>query len=126
MCIDVHVYSREMNSITTRAQAADACIEILDADFFRALCEPARLEIFRQLVLLGRSDIATIAEAMPQDRSVIARHLQTLERAGVVHAQAEGRHTFYEIDGSAIASRMEKIVGLMRTLVPLCCAGPAR
>lgn len=115
-----------MPAFTTRAQAADACIEILDADFFRALCEPARLEIFRQLVLVGRADIATIAEAMPQDRSVIARHLQTLERAGVVHAQTEGRHTFYEIDGPAIASRMEKIVGLMRTLVPLCCAGSAR
>jgi len=115
-----------MQAITTRAQAAEACIEILDADFFRALCEPARLAIFRQLVLLGRSDIATIAEAMPQDRSVIARHLQTLERVGVLHAQTEGRHTFYEIDGPVIASRMEKIVGLMRTLVPLCCAGPSR
>lgn len=115
-----------MKPITTRAQAADACVEILDADFFRALCEPARLDIFRHLVLVGRSDIATIAEAMPQDRSVIARHLQTLERAGVLHAQTEGRHTFYEIDGPTIASRMEKIVGLMRTLVPLCCAGPSR
>ncbi len=115
-----------MQPIATRAQAADACVEILDADFFRALCEPARLEIFRQLVLLGRADIATIAEAMPQDRSVIARHLQTLERAGVLHAQTEGRHTFYAIDGPAIASRMEKIMVLMRTLAPLCCAGPGR
>lgn len=115
-----------METITNRAQAADACVEILDADFFRALCEPARLQIFRQLVLLGRSDIATIAAAMPQDRSVIARHLQTLQRAGVLHAQTEGRHTFYEIDGPAIASRMEKIVDLVRTLVPLCCAGPGR
>jgi DNA-binding transcriptional ArsR family regulator len=115
-----------MQPITTRAQAADACIEILDANFFRALCEPARLEIFRHLVLVGRSDIATIAEAMPQDRSVIARHLQTLERAGVVQAQTEGRHTFYDIDGLAISSRMEQIVGLMRTLVPLCCASPSR
>ena len=115
-----------MNPITTRTQAADACVEVLDADFFRALCEPARLAIFRQLVLLGRSDIATVAEAMPQDRSVIARHLQTLERAGVLHVQTEGRHTFYEIDGPGIASRMEKIVDLMRTLVPLCCAGPSR
>ncbi|MEX1167558.1 MAG: metalloregulator ArsR/SmtB family transcription factor [Hydrogenophaga sp.] len=115
-----------MPAITARAQAANACTELLDADFFRALCEPARLEIFRQLVLVGRADIATIAEAMPQDRSVIARHLQTLERAGVVRAQSEGRHTFYEIDGPVIASRMEKIVGLMRRLVPLCCAGPER
>lgn len=108
---------------TTRAQAADACIEILDAEFFRALCEPARLQVFRQLVLLGRSDIGTIAQALPQDRSVITRHLQVMERAGLVQSQSEGRHTFYEIDGPTISGRMEQMVALMRTLTPLCCPG---
>ncbi|MES2948068.1 MAG: transcriptional regulator [Pseudomonadota bacterium] len=112
-----------MKKTSTRAQAADACIEILDAVFFRALCEPARLQVFRQLVLLGRSDIGTIAQALPQDRSVITRHLQVMERAGVVQSQTEGRHTFYEIDGPTIAGRIEQMVALMRTLVPLCCPG---
>ncbi len=112
-----------MKTPTTRAQAADACIEILDAEFFRALCEPARLQVFRQLVLLGRSDIGTIAQALPQDRSVITRHLQVMERAGVVQSQTEGRHTFYEIDGPSIAGRIEQMVVLMHTLVPLCCPG---
>jgi DNA-binding transcriptional ArsR family regulator len=111
-----------MYTPTTRLQAADACIEILDADFFRVLCEPARLQVFRQLILLGRSDIGTIAQALPQDRSVITRHLQVMERARVVKSQTEGRHTFYELDGLAITERMEHIVGLMRTLMPLCCA----
>ena len=104
-----------------RTEAANACMEILDTDFFRALCEPARIQIFRQLVLIGRSDIGTIAQDLPQDRSVIARHLQTMQRAGLLHAQIEGRHTFYEIDGPNITTRMEKIVGLMHALVPLCC-----
>lgn len=112
-----------MKPATTRAEAADACLEVLDADFFRALCEPARLAIFRQLIVLGKADVATIAAAMPQDRSVIARHLQVLERASVVRGHAQGRHTFYEIDGTAVVSRMEQMVGLLRTLVPLCCQG---
>jgi ArsR family transcriptional regulator, nickel/cobalt-responsive transcriptional repressor len=105
----------------TRIEAANICVEILDTDFFRALCEPARIKIFRQLVLNGRSDIGTIAEALPQDRSVIARHLQIMQRAGLLHSQTEGRHTYYEIDGPIIASRLDQIVGLMHTLVPLCC-----
>ncbi len=111
-----------MNQPTSRTQAADACIEILDTDFFRALCEPARIQIFRVLVLQGRSDIGSIAEAMPQDRSVIARHLQIMERAGLLRAQSEGRHTFYCIDGPTIAARVERISALIQTLVPLCCA----
>lgn len=112
-----------MSAPTSRTQAAYACIESLDADFFRALCEPARLQVFRQLVLVGRADIGSIAQTMPQDRSVIARHLQVLERAGVVQSQTEGRHTFYEIDGPSIISRLKQMVALMGALAPLCCAG---
>ena len=115
-----------MKKPETRAEAANACLEILDADFFRAMCEPARVQILRQLLLKGRSDIGTIAEDMPQDRSVIARHLQMMERAGLLRVQTEGRHRFYEIDGPSITSRMEQMVSLMRALVPLCCPGQTR
>lgn len=110
-----------MATPTTRQEAADACVEILDTEFFRALCEPARVQIFRELVLKGRADIGTIAQDLPQDRSVIARHLQTMERAGVVRAQTQGRHTFYEINGAVVAARLEGISQLVRSLVPLCC-----
>ena len=112
-----------MKKPQTRLDAANACIDILDTEFFRALCEPARISIFRELVLKGRSDIGTIAQALPQDRSVIARHLQTMERAGLVLSQTEGRHTFYEIDGPFIASRVDDMGKLIRALIPLCCPG---
>ncbi|MBX9913978.1 MAG: transcriptional regulator [Pseudomonadaceae bacterium] len=115
-----------MSQPNSRTQAADACVEILDTEFFRAFCEPARIEIFRVLILQGRSDIGSIAETMPQDRSVIARHLQTMQRAGLLRAQSEGRHTFYEINGPSIASRFSQINQLIQTLTPLCCgAGDA-
>lgn len=110
-----------MTVIDTRTQAADACAEVLDADFFKALCEPARIEIFRQLVLKGRADIGTIAHDLPQDRSVIARHLQTMQRAGLLKVQTEGRHTFYEIDGAAMIQNVEKMLTLLRSVVPQCC-----
>jgi DNA-binding transcriptional ArsR family regulator len=110
-----------MKTLTTRKEAAEACLESLDTEFFRALCEPVRIEILKQLMLEGRSDVGTIAEAMPQDRSVIARHLQLMERAGLLRAETEGRHTYYEIDGPAFVGRFEKITSLLKGLVPLCC-----
>ena len=113
-----------MKKPTSRTEAANACVEILDADFFRALCEPARTQIFRQLILKGRSDIGTIAEAMPQDRSVIARHLQTLHSAGLLRVQREGRHRYYEVDGSSIVRQLERLKHLMRGLASLCCPPP--
>jgi predicted transcriptional regulator len=112
-----------MNAPVTRKEAADACLAAMDTDFFRALCEPPRIEILKQLVLKGRSDVGTIAESMPQDRSVIARHLQLMERSGLLRAETEGRHTYYEIDGPAMVSRFEKITNLLKGLAPLCCPG---
>lgn len=112
-----------MKTPLTRTEAANACLKVFDTSFFRALCEPVRLDVFRQLVLKGRSDVGMVAQAMPQDRSVIARHLQLMERAGLLKVQVEGRHTLYEIDGPAMASRVERMATLLRTLVPLCCPG---
>lgn len=117
----MRIYTQFMQEIQTRLQAADACLEILNTDFFRALCEPVRIQIFRELVLKGRSDIGTIALDLPQDRSVIARHLQMMERAGLVHSLNEGRHTYYDIDGKNIVTRVSSISDLVRALVPLCC-----
>ncbi|MBI5257759.1 MAG: winged helix-turn-helix transcriptional regulator [Burkholderiales bacterium] len=113
-----------MATHTSREAVADACVQMLDTGFFRALCEPVRVEILRQLILKGRSDVNTIAAQMPQDRSVIARHLQLMERAGLLHTQTEGRHTFYEIDGPAIVSRMSGLARTLESLVPICCPRP--
>lgn len=110
----------------TREEVANACMEILDTGFFKALCEPVRVEILRQLILKGRSDVNTIAEAMPQDRSVIARHLQQMARVGLLHTETQGRHTFYEIDGPAIVARMSSVTSTLQSLVPMCCPPVAR
>ena len=105
----------------TRNQAADACTEIFDTAFFTALCEPVRVQLVRALVLEGKSDIQTLAENFSQDRSVISRHLQLMERAGLVVSEKIGRHQYFELDGPIIVERVEKILELCRALVPICC-----
>lgn len=115
-----------MSTPASRTKAANACLAVLDTALFRALCEPVRLEIFRQLVVRGRSDVGTIAQPMPQDRSVVARHLQLMERAGLLRAEVEGRRTFYEVDGPEIVRRIERISSALKTVVPLCCPGSKR
>ena len=57
-----------------------------------------------------------IAARLPQDRSVIARHLHQLAAAQIVKAKREGRHVFYEIDASAVAERLEGILAITRLL----------
>jgi DNA-binding transcriptional ArsR family regulator len=91
-------------------------VAVFDTGFFKALCEPARIGVLCELILLGRADIAAIAARLPQDRSVIARHLHQLAAAQIVKAKREGRHVFYEIDASAVAERLEGILAITRVL----------
>ena len=94
----------------SRQEAARQCVAVFDTGFFKALCEPARIAVLRELILLGRGDIAAIAAHLPQDRSVVARHLQQLAAAQIVRASKEGRHVFYQIDANSVAERLEGIL----------------
>ncbi len=104
-----------------REKAAKACVEVLDTTFFKALCEPARVALLREIVLKGRADVGTIAASAPQDRSVTARHLQVMERAGLLKSSSEGRNTFYDIDAPAILARLDQMTTLIRAVSAICC-----
>lgn len=100
----------------SRQAAARQCVAVFDTGFFKALCEPARIAVLRELILLGRGDIAAIADRLPQDRSVVARHLRQLAAAQIVKAEKEGRHVFYQIDARGVAERLEAILAITRLL----------
>ena len=104
-----------------RTRAARALREILTGQLFASLCEPVRIALVEFLTVHGRSDVATIAGALPQDRSVISRHLASLHDAGVVRRQKVGRQVFFEVDGTAVVERLEQILERFRRIVPLCC-----
>lgn len=107
----------------SRQVAARRCVAVFDTGFFKALCEPARIAVLRELVLLGRGDIAAVAARLPQDRSVVARHLQQLAAAHIVRAEKQGRHVFYRIDAGSVAERLESILATTRLLEAAMGAG---
>lgn len=107
--------------MTTRESAAATFVEVLDSDFLRALTEPARLELMKVLLLEGPLDIGSLAARVPQDRSVVSRHLKLLEHAGIVQVQRQGRHRIYALDGAAFVRTLEEILSTAKALTSLCC-----
>jgi DNA-binding transcriptional ArsR family regulator len=105
---------------TTSLQAVDELVQALDSRIFTALGEPVRAQILKFLVLHGRSDINTIAEQLPQDRSVISRHLSLMAKAGLLHATKETRHVYYSINGQAILQEFENIVDSIKNCLVDC------
>ncbi len=109
-----------------RSRSVDELVELLDSDFLRALTEPARLELLKVLLRHGPGDVGSIAAHLPQDRSVVSRHLKLLSEAGIVRARREGRHRIYEVDGPSFIGSFERVLGRARALAPVCCpAGPS-
>ena len=79
------------------------------------------MALLRQLAIDGPSDIGTVARHFSQDRSVISRHLQLMERAGLVHSRKVSRQVIYAIDGRALITRIEENLESLRRMVPECC-----
>lgn len=114
MNMDAETISRERNIL-------DELVEVLDSKFLKALSEPVRIEILKFVMRNGRTDIGTIAENMPQDRSVISRHLNLMQEVGILICEKVGRHRFYEINGRIFIERLEVITDLVRRCIPICC-----
>ncbi|MEN8133945.1 MAG: metalloregulator ArsR/SmtB family transcription factor [Thermodesulfobacteriota bacterium] len=102
-------------------QEVDDLVEALDSKMFKALTDPTRTLLLKYLLLNGRSDVSTIAAHMPQDRSVISRHLNMMAEAGLLVAKKETRHRFYKLKGEAFLHEFEAIVKNIRT-----CMGRVR
>ena len=63
--------------------------------------------LLKFLLLNGRADIATIANNMPQDRSVVSIHLNRMSEVGILRCENETRHVYYEIDGNVFLDKSE-------------------
>jgi DNA-binding transcriptional ArsR family regulator len=98
----------------SKVRAVDELVTVFDSKLFKSLGEPVRVQILKFLMLNGRADIGTIAEKMPQDRSVISRHLNLMHEAGILTCEKESRHMFYDVDGQAFMDKLENITGKIR------------
>jgi len=119
----VYLYAYIIGSMNEKKRAIEQAIASIEEPFFKALAEPSRLAVLQRLMMLGRADIAAIAEGLPQERSVVSRHLQCLNDAGIVCSQKVGRQVFYEVDGPAVVKRLEEILIKIKRIAPFCCPG---
>lgn len=104
-----------------KMESIDGLVDVFDFKLFKTLSEPVRLQIIKYILLNGRSDIGTIAEHMPQDRSVISRHLNLMHEAEILKCQKENRHMYYEINGQAFLEKLEMLTNKIRKVITECC-----
>jgi DNA-binding transcriptional ArsR family regulator len=85
-----------------------------------ALAHPARLQVFRALVVVGQPGLTpgTMAEALAMPAATLSFHLKELVHAGLVTQERAGRNLVYR----AAYDRMNSVLGY---LTAHCCQGAA-
>lgn len=89
----------------------------IDIDFFRIISEPVRSELLIYLASSGEMTIGEIAEKFPQNRSVISRHLDYLNRLGAVNRRKQGREVYYRSNNKLIVEKFEKATLNMKAVM---------
>jgi predicted transcriptional regulator len=91
----------------------------IDFDFYRALFDPVRSEIIVYLASHGRKNISEIAGEFTQDRSVISRHLELLNRCRIVSKTKVNRYIFYELNCAFIIGKFEETTQNLKRLIQM-------
>jgi ArsR family transcriptional regulator len=83
-----------------------------------ALAHPARLQVFRALVVVGKAGLTpgTMAGALEMPAATLSFHLKELVHAGLVSQERAGRNLVYR----AAYDRMNSVLGY---LTAHCCQG---
>lgn len=101
-----------------RLQCCDRAGELLEPDFFRALCDPTRLGVLLHLAELGEpATVSRVAECCTVDLSVVSRHLRVLRDAEIVSSEKRGKEVFYRLHYGSLAGTLRK----MADAIEACC-----
>jgi DNA-binding transcriptional ArsR family regulator len=72
---------------------------------FAALADPTRRRMIEALLRDGTTSVPELTAALPITRQAVAKHLTTLDHAGLVErAPAGGREVHYRLRGDALGS----------------------
>ena len=88
----------------------------LDADLFRALCDPTRLALLARLCMASTSMTVTeAAQGTGVHLSCVSRHLSKLGDAHVVQAEKRGREVSYRLDYGRLIGALRGLADAIET-----------
>lgn len=103
----------------TCCKELDTLTKELDTDFFKALADPARLNILLSLAKPEcKLTVSEVSECCPQSISVVSRHLKILKDGGILSSEKDGKEVIYHIKTGEVATRLRSLADALES----CCA----
>ena len=84
----------------------------VDDDLWSAVGDPTRRRML-DLLLTDRGGTATtLSGQLPVTRQAVSKHLDVLDRVGLVHARPAGRERRYEVDEAQLARAVAQLASV--------------
>lgn len=88
---------------------------VIDDDLWSAVGDPTRRRLLDQLLSDGDGTATSLSEHVPVTRQAVAKHLDVLDRAGLVHATPVGREKRYRLDEAQLARATAQLASVGAT-----------
>ena len=82
---------------------------VIDDDVWSAVGDPTRRRMLDQLLLDGDGTATSLSEHLPVTRQAVSKHLNVLDRAGLVHATSIGREKRYQVDDAQLSRAVDQL-----------------
>jgi len=82
------------------------------SEVFKALGDPIRLDIIRQIAAAGELAWSALEETLPVSKPTISYHIKTLVQAGLLTARKEGRNFYYTLRQDTLRQLVDEIWAL--------------
>ncbi len=87
----------------------------VDDALWSAIGDPTRRRILDLLLADGGGTASSLSRRLPVTRQAVAKHLDVLDRAGLVRSTTAGREKRCEVDAAQLARAADQLAAVGRT-----------
>jgi DNA-binding transcriptional ArsR family regulator len=98
-----------MNQTTPEKRLSPELMPMV-AEYFRALSEPARLQLLN-LLREGEYSVGELSQRVGSSTANTSRHLSTLARHGLITREGRGTSAFYKISDPSVFALCDLVCG---------------
>ena len=91
----------------------DSSLQALQADLFKAIAHPTRLEIL-QLLRSGERCVCEIFPALDIEQPNVSRHLSVLKKEGIVSSRKDGLKVIYRVNDESIYELLDLATEILK------------
>ncbi|MBO2450487.1 winged helix-turn-helix transcriptional regulator [Actinomadura barringtoniae] len=81
----------------------------VDDDLWSAIGDPTRRRMLDLLLIDGQGTATTLSQQLPVTRQAVAKHLNVLDRVGLVQSTPSGREKRYHVDEAQLARAVAQL-----------------